>query len=107
MAGDKTCVNSYVQALAAVVGADRTNPATIIMKCDKTLCGGGAIKSKRLTVTLTPGGPDVEAPDCPAKGTVGPAPLTFCVDYVQSTRDNAGDTILYLLFVQDAKVRFS
>ena len=24
----------------------------------------------------------------------------FCVDYVQSTRDNAGDTILYLLFAR-------
>ena len=107
VSGDRTCLDSYVQALASVVGADRSNPATLIMKCDKTLCGGGAIKSKRLTVTLTPGGPDVDAPACPAKGTVAPAPEKFCVDYVQSTRDNAGDTILYLLFVEDAKVRFS
>ncbi|MGN6574266.1 MAG: hypothetical protein ACTHKG_01130 [Nocardioides sp.] len=103
---EDTCFDSYVQALASIAGADRTNPATLIMKCDKTLCGGGAIKSKRLSVTLTPTSGTEEAPDCPAKNTVG-TDQTFCVDYVQSTRDNAGDTFLYLLFVQDLKVRFS
>jgi hypothetical protein len=110
------CPDSYVQALTTLDGADRFDPATLIMKCDKSLCGGGAIKSKRLSVTLTPTSGTLEAPDCPAKNTVGEydpsQPLSatnapFCVDYVQSTRDNAGDTYLYLLFTQDAKVRFS
>jgi hypothetical protein len=106
-AGEK-CADSYVQVLTTIGEATNTNPATLVMKCDKSLCGGGAIKSNHLTVTLTPGSPSVVAPACPAKNTVGTDPdVPFCVDYVQSTRDNAGDTFLYLLFLQDAKVRFS
>jgi hypothetical protein len=106
-AGEK-CADSYVQVLTTIDRADYTDPATLVMKCDKTLCGGGAIKSNHLTVTLIAGSPGVEAPACPAKNTVGTDPaVPFCVDYVQSTRDNAGDTFLYLLFLQDAKVRFS
>lgn len=115
LAGDNQCLNSYVQALASVDGASTSNPATLIMKCDKTLCNGGAIQTKKLIVTLSSAEPSIVAPDCPAKGTVGPydpsKPLSatnspFCVDYVQSTRDNAGDTILYLLFSEDLKARF-
>lgn len=114
------CTDSYLQAIAALnAGAGNTDPATLVMKCDKTLCGGGAINKKKLWVTLS-SDPDsefagnVEAPACLAKGTVtydpfaayGPGNRPFCVDYVQSTRDNAGDTHLRLLFVVDAKVRF-
>ena len=127
-ANDK-CRVEYVQALAPFAGADAdglaTEPATLIMKCDKAECGGGAINKKQLNVTLTPSPSSpfrgtYIAPACPAKGTVGFVPqyaggellpinadnLPFCVDYVQSTRSNAGDTFLYLLFVVDAKVRF-
>ena len=99
------CTDTYIQALVAFQ-ADRSDPATLIMKCDKDRCGGGAIRKQKLVVTLVPGTSGVTADPCPAKGTVGPAPQKFCVDYVQSTRDNAGDTLLYLLFVEDAKVRF-
>lgn len=121
-ARDDDCRVEYVQALVPFVGADGVggSPATLIMKCDKAECGGGAIRKQQLNVTLSPN-PDSDfagtftAPACPAKGTVGFDPsnlpitdsnLPFCVDYVQSTRDNAGDTFLYLLFVVDAKVRF-
>lgn len=102
---DASCRSQLVQVLVGL-NADRNNPATLVMKCDKTLCGGGAIKDTPLYVTLgadeTPAG---AAPACPSKGTVG-SDQNFCVDYVQSTRDNAGDTILFLLFVDDLKVRF-
>lgn len=115
------CTDSYVQALVTFP-LSVTNPATLVMKCDKDACGLGAIKSKTLDVTISPGSLQpgdlravtYEAPACPEKGIVdytttqsfGPTNLPFCVDYVQSTRSNAGDTHLYLLFVEDAKIRF-
>ena len=115
------CKDTYVQALVTFTPSV-TNPATLLMKCDKDLCGVGSIKNKTLDVTLSPGSQvqgdpraaTYEAPACAAKGIVtydstagiSSTNLPFCVDYVQSTRDNAGDTILFLLFVEDAKVRF-
>jgi hypothetical protein len=105
------CKDSYIQPLVAFTQpttdgtADRADPATLIMKCDKTLCGQGGINKQKLTVELRPADDATQAPACPAKGVVDTDQL-FCVDYVQSTRDNAGDTFLYLLFVVDAKVRF-
>ena len=44
-----------------------------------------------------------EAPACPTKNTIGSSQVV-CVDYVQSQRDNAGDTMLYLLFTEDARI---
>jgi hypothetical protein len=102
------CTDSFVQALVTFQ-ADPYNPATLVMTCDKTLCGHGAIKAQTLKVQLTPGTDPVDTQPCTAKGVAIPVTGTtdpFCVDYVQSTRDNAGDTHLYLLFTEDAKVRF-
>ena len=123
---DTKCIDTYVQAIVTLPvtpPGTATDPATLVMKCDKDACGVGAIKNKTLQVTLSPEHPDAndplakdyEAPPCSAKGVVDYDPLAdlgvgnlpFCVDYVQSTRDNAGNTVLYLLFVEDAKVRFS
>lgn len=106
-AGGPGCLGSYVQALAGFA-ADVNDPATLVMKCDKTLCGGGAIHQVELDVQLVPGGPTVTASPCADKGVAVPETGndSFCVDYVQSTRSNAGDTHLYLLFTVDAKVRF-
>lgn len=121
------CASSrtYIQALAKfkdqVPATLLPEPATLVMQCDKSVCGGGAIKNEGLKVTLSsdPASEffetDVIAPACPAKGVVaytpalpyGPTNRPFCVDYVQSSRDIAGDTLLHLLFVVDAKVRFS
>lgn len=110
--GGTGCRGNYVQALAGFV-ADAEDPATLIMKCDKTLCPGGAIHDYELDVQISPDGRTVTAKPCASKGIATPetpsdgsAPDSFCVDYVQSTRDNAGDTHLYLLFTVDAKVRF-
>lgn len=105
--GITRCKGSVVQTLVGLDASKytRTSPATLVMKCDKTLCGGGGINKVSLLVQLQPGTAYVTAPSCPAKGTVG-ASQTFCVDYVQSTRDNSGDTYLYLLFTEDHKVIF-
>jgi hypothetical protein len=80
----------------------RTDPAALIVKCDKSLCGGGAIQGVRLNFSALGDAALESAPDCPAKGIVGPD-QTACVDYVQSKRDNAGDSILYLLFARDMR----
>lgn len=89
--------------LSADKGYSRTSPATMLVKCDKTLCGGGSIQSKVLNFTR--GGNDnlVKVDPCPGKGVVGVG-QPACVDYVQSKRDGSGDTFLYLLFAKDARV---
>ncbi len=102
---------SVVQTLADLTRPDNTNlytqtaPATILMKCDKSLCGTGSIQSKTLSFSREGNAPLETAPACPAKGVVGPDPDDIaCVDYVQSKRDGSGDTHLYLLFTEDARV---
>lgn len=104
---DGDCVRAYIQIL---VGLDVTpeSPATLVMKCDKTACGGGGVVHQELEVALAPTDPPQAAQPCAEKGVATPeiGEDPYCVDYVQSTRDNAGDTFLYLLFVVDAKVRF-
>lgn len=94
---------SVVQALGDLEGLySNTDPATLLMKCDKSLCGGGAIRNQHLSFSL--GGNDAlgTAAPCPAKGTVGVG-QDACVDYVQSQRDGSGDTLLYLLFTRDMR----
>lgn len=93
-----------VQALADLGDLyTKTSPAAILVKCDKSLCGGGSIKNYDLSFTLNGNDALGSAPECPAKGTIGDDQLA-CVDYVQSTRDGSGDTLLYLLFAQDLRV---
>jgi hypothetical protein len=95
---------AVVQALADLsgLGYSKTAPATLIVKCDKSLCGGGAIQDVHLEFSLGGNTALGAAPACPAKYTIG-ADQTACVDYVQSKRDGAGDTHLYLLFDQDMR----
>jgi hypothetical protein len=101
-----------VQALVDLNGYSRTSPATLIVKCDKTACPGSGVPSYHLLVNLAPQGSLVDptttdgfAPACTDKGVVDPLPNphTYCVDYRQSKRDNAGDLYLFLLFAQDAR----
>lgn len=99
------CVGSDAQALVGLSQYGPDDPATMIVKCDKTLCGGGGINKQKLAVEPSGGGGFVTAPACPAKNDLGSLP--FCVDYVQSTRDNAGDTFLYLLFLHDVRAHYT
>jgi hypothetical protein len=97
---------SFVLELLADLGPAYTQqtPATVILSCDKKFCGKGSIQKN--VPSFTPGGNTtlVKLLPCTAKGV---APATgACVDYVQSTRDNAGDTHLWVLFAEDARVTF-
>jgi hypothetical protein len=103
-AGCGSARGSVVQVLADMTGRyTPTSPATIVMKCDKTLCGGGAIHRQTLSYSLAGNAALAPAPPCPAKNTIGDG-QEVCVDYVQSERDKSGDTHLFLLFTRDARV---
>jgi hypothetical protein len=108
-AGCGSTRGSLVQTLADLDDDDtgdlytKSSPATLLMKCDKSLCGSGSIQSKTLWYSLKGNAALGPASACPAKGTVG-AEQDACVDYVQSKRDGSGDTYLYLLFTKDARV---
>jgi hypothetical protein len=103
---------SFLQALVQLNPSkyNRAHPIVLIAKCDKSLCAGKGIKSYTFGVQLTPteggvtAGSWTTSPACTSKGVIDPdAPLDFCTDYRQSTRDNAGDLFLYVLFAKDLK----
>jgi len=79
-----------------------TSPAVLIIKCDKTLCGTGAIQGLTVSYSLLGNGALTDALPCPGKNTMA-SPGVPCVDYVQSKRDGSGDTLLYLLTDQDMR----
>lgn len=99
-----TSINGrIVSFMADLTGYGNTNPVTILMRCDKTYCKGGGVSSYTIlarpnwsALTFTP------APACEVKGQVQ-AGENYCVDYVQSHRDNAGDLILYWLVARDPR----
>jgi len=72
------------------------SPATVVVKCDKSLCGTGQIRALTVIYSLSGNGALTPAGACPAKNTMA-APGLPCVDYVQSKRDGSGDTHLFLL----------
>jgi hypothetical protein len=95
--------NSYVvELLADLSQYSGTAPATVILDCDKKFCGGGSIKQNVPQFAVGGNANLMNLSACPAKG-VAPAGGA-CVDYVQSTRDNAGDTHLWILFAVDSRM---
>jgi hypothetical protein len=106
-AGVCTTTSTAASVLQLLVAVDSTigngNPITFVAKCDKSVCPGKGIKTYSVKVQLTPGGPIAPSTPCDAKGVI-PANLDFCTDYVQSTRDGAGDVLLYVLLAKDARV---
>lgn len=91
-----------------------TNPATAIVSCDKTLCGNGGVTKFPLHLDLGNTGDFTTPEACPAKGRIGASQIIrapdgakighACMDYRQSSRDNAGDLFTYLLFDYDARM---
>ena len=84
----------------------RTQPATLVLKCDKSVCKGGGVSSYLPLIELKATGPLTSAAACASKGvlTAGEAADPgYCVDRVQSKRDGAGDLHLYVLFVRDVR----
>ncbi len=84
--------------------SDAGQYSTLILGCDKALCGGSGVPKIEVKYTFDNNGDLTKtAPACPAKGVVGDD-QEICADYVQSTR-SAGDLFTYVLFKHD--VRFS
>jgi hypothetical protein len=94
-----------VLQVLAVFELPKDNPATLVVKCDKTLCGVGPLTGSVLKVSLASDGALRAAPACGAKGVIDSGTET-CVDYVQSKRDGSGDTHLYWLVPRDARMSF-
>ena len=98
--------SQVVQFIADLGSAYRpANPATLIIRCSKQLCAGKGISSYTLKVSFSASGRLAESAPCASKGVALDAAgnNTFCTDYVQSHRDNAGDVLLYLLFTHDMR----
>jgi hypothetical protein len=95
--GTKRTGGAVVQTLFAqpTTPYTTTSPATVVFKCDKSLCGTGSIQGLTVTWSLSASGDLQDALPCPAKNTMA-TEHTPCVDYVQSRRDGSGDTHLYL-----------
>jgi len=98
---------SVLQFLADIEGLyPSTSPATLLVRCDKVLCGKKAIGKTVLNYSLLGNAALLPAPACPAKNTLGDL-QDVCVDYVQSSRDNAGDSLMYLRVRKDARISVS
>jgi hypothetical protein len=83
----------------------KNDPALMVYRCDKKLCGGKGVKTYTLKLSFEATGPlNLTAEPCVSKGVASDAAgRDFCVDYVQSHRDNSGDVLLYLLFTHDMR----
>lgn len=97
--------NLLLQWLADLDGSvyGPTNPATVVYTCDKSVCGGTGVPQIPVYATLSPTGSLALAAECTAKGVVNEG-ADFCVDYKQSTKDNAGDVHLFVLFTRDGRI---
>jgi hypothetical protein len=94
-----------VAQVIASMGAlyDATHPATMLIKCYRTVCGQGGVSKVKIFASILASGGLVESPACPAKGVVqSDTPNTpFCTDYVQSTRAGADLSLMVVLFYKD------
>ncbi len=79
----------------------RHHPATLIIRCDKSLCGHRGVPHVKVVASSSATGDLAVVPACHRKGVVNTGAV-FCTDYRQSHR-NHGDTLLYLLFTQDIR----
>lgn len=80
----------------------RTSPARMTIVCDKTVCGQGGVPQYRAQWSQSATGALQETAACPARGVIG-AGQEFCTDTASSTRDNAGDLHLVVLFLRDVR----
>jgi hypothetical protein len=83
----------------------QTAPGLLIYRCDKQLCKGKGIRNYPLKISFNASGPlDLTTMRCLKKGVAKDAyGNNFCLDLVQSHRDNSGDALLYLLFTHDMR----
>ncbi len=95
------------QLIANLRGADgnlydRSHPATMVILCDKSVCGNAGVPHFTALWSQNATGALATVPACAAKGVID-AELTFCTDYRSSKRDGAGDLHLYVLFLADVR----
>ena len=85
------------------------SPATLIIRCNKTLCKGKSITNYPVNYsTAVSGALSTTLQPCVAKGVAKDAfGNLYCTDYVQSHRDNAGDLLLYVLVTKDFRASTS
>jgi hypothetical protein len=99
--GDTTAL---LVTLYANIEHSQDNPhSTMILACDKDLCGQTGVPKLPVFVTLQNTGPlnDEAAPACQRKGVLDDG-LKACVDYVSSMRSD-GDLYLFVLFNLDLR----
>jgi hypothetical protein len=98
---------SQVVQFIADLGGEYTeqDPALLIIRCSKALCPGKAIKSYPVKLSFAASGPlNLVAAPCVSKGVaLDAAGKDYCLDLVQSHRDNVGAALLYLLFRHDMR----
>ena len=97
-------ITGLVVTLNANIQHSQDDPhSTMIMACDKVLCGGTGVPKLPVFYTLQNTGPlnDVAARACTKKGVLDEG-LKACVDYVSSMRSD-GDLYLVVLFDLDAR----
>jgi hypothetical protein len=94
-------ITALVVTLTANIAEDPHS--TMILACDKVLCGQTGVPKLPVFFTLENTGPlnDVAAPECTRKGVLN-AGQKACVDYVSSMRSD-GDLYLFVLFNLDAR----
>jgi hypothetical protein len=81
---------------------DNAAPATLVIACDKVLCGGTGVPKLPVIYSLdNDGALNQTAPECPRKGVIGPN-QKVCVDYVSSMRSDS-DLYTHLLFKDDLR----
>jgi len=102
----RTVGSAKALVVTAVFPAEypKDTPATVVLACDKVLCGqtGAGLQQIKVIYTRENGGDLVNtAPNCPAKGVLG-ANQDICVDIVNSTR-NQGDLYTPVLFDHDLR----
>ena len=98
--GDTTAL---VVTLFANIQQSQDDPhSTMILACDKDLCGQTGVPKLPVFFTQQNTGPlnNTQAPECPKKGVLGEQKA--CVDYVSSMRSE-GDLFLFVLFDGDAR----
>jgi len=95
----------FIAGLTDDTGADlysRTNPATLVLQCNKSKCHGTGVPNFSAKLSLDATGPLSVAPPCTTKGVIQEG-VDFCTDYQNSHRDNAGDLLLVVLFFKDMR----
>ena len=98
--------NGGITALVVTVNADiqhsQGEHSTVILSCDKVLCGGTGVPKLKVIYTFDNNGDLTNtAGACPRKSDLGN--LEICVDYVSSMRSD-GDLYLHVLFDHDLRM---